>query len=924
MDSEMITKCSTCNLQIIFKMGENLVRCPWCDRINERPKSNPEKTSSMKLANELRNMGEFAKAQDRYLDVLAANDKEHEARWGLLLCKYGVIYVEDNRENRRERLITCRRSLSSSIQDEAYYQIVLDQASPEVRAVYEKDAAYIDQIQGQIRLLRLQDEKPYDVFLCYKETAPEGGKTEDSAIAHQIYNSLTRSDYRVFFAPESLKEKAGANYEAAIFGAIENSRVMLVLGTKKEYFEGTWVRSEWRRFLERLDLGDEKTLIPLFRSVADLPDTFQKRMIQGYDMNLPYMEYIKTRLNKLLRKEDSRYTLAMIFLHGGNFQSAGQYLDQLLVEQPKNPKIWLAKAMVTEQVRQEEELSQLTHSLLDNFFFHQALDFAVGSFRERLESCLRQNKETIQAAESARKAEEIHREAEKKAREEAEEKARREEAERARKEAEERTRREEVERVRKEAEEKAHREEAERARKEAEERARREAEKRAWQETAAKNRREAEEKERDAEKLCYQYRIILGGNAEIKSYHGNRSEIVIPYELDGHRVTSIGRMAFYGCDHLTRVTIPNGVTVIDMLAFGECASLTSVTIPYSVTNIGISAFFGCTKLASMNIPNSVNSIGDLAFWNCSSLTSVILPNSVTSIGDYAFSRCSALTSINLPDSVVHLGRNPFIACGSLTSIHLSEHHPRFRIKDGVLFNQTMQSLICYPAGKPQTDYSIPSGVTSIGDAAFYGCSRLTNVTIPDGVTSISVAAFSECSSLTGVTIPNSVTVICIWAFYACRSLTKLSLPDSVNTIGEDAFCGCVGLTSLTIPSRVTRIYKWTFERCSGLTNVYIPASVVNISDRAFIGCNKVTIYGAAGSQAETFARANRIPFTAAMEYKRKAEEQQKMVEELLRSDIWKENGQQSTLWKKNGQCAYCGGKFNLFNKCKSCGRKKDY
>ena len=114
MSSEMVTKCSVCGMEIIFQPGETLTRCPWCDRINDRPKSQPNETSLMKYANERRNMGEFKEAEEAYRKVLQLCTEEHEARWGLLLCKYGVMYVEDNSANRKERLVTCRRSVSSS------------------------------------------------------------------------------------------------------------------------------------------------------------------------------------------------------------------------------------------------------------------------------------------------------------------------------------------------------------------------------------------------------------------------------------------------------------------------------------------------------------------------------------------------------------------------------------------------------------------------------------------------------------------------------------------------------------------------------------------------------------------------------------------------------------------------------------------
>ena len=251
-------------------------------------------------------------------------------------------------------------------------------------------------------------------------------------------------------------------------------------------------------------------------------------------------------------------------------------------------------------------------------------------------------------------------------------------------------------------------------------------------------------------------------------------------------VTSIGNYAFSSCNGLTSVTIPNSVTSIGNNAFNGCSSLTSVTIPNSVTIIRNDVFNGCTSLTSVTIPNSVTSIGDLAFSSCSSLTSVTIPNSVTSIGDSAFSSCNGLTSVTIPNSVTSIGTGAFGSCDGLTSISVASGNSEYSSSNGVLFNYNKTTLVAYPAGKSGS-YSIPNGVTSIGNSAFDGCSSLTSVTIPDRVTSIGNYAFYVCTSLTSVTIPNSVTSIGNYAFYGCTSLTSVTIPNSVTSIGNYAF-----------------------------------------------------------------------------------------------------------------------------------------
>ena len=295
-------------------------------------------------------------------------------------------------------------------------------------------------------------------------------------------------------------------------------------------------------------------------------------------------------------------------------------------------------------------------------------------------------------------------------------------------------------------------------------------------------------------------------------YKGN---VAIPEEVTymnrTRKVTSIRGYAFYCCDGLTSITIPNSVTSIGGTAFSGCDGLTSITIPNSVTSIGEYAFSSCYGLTSVTIGNSVTSIGEYAFSSCSRLTSVTIPNSVTSIGEYAFSSCYGLTSVTIPNSVTSIGYDAFRNCSGLTSI------------------------------------TIPNSVTSIGWRVFYGCSRLTSVTIPNSVTSIGFSAFSDCSGLTSITIPNSVTSIGSYAFDGCKGLTSITIPNSVTSIGDGAFRDCSGLTSVTIGSGVTSIGNRAFD------GVDIP-TIISLIENPFKIAGKTSDYFRTFSQ-NTFLNA---------------------------------------------------------------------
>ena len=309
-------------------------------------------------------------------------------------------------------------------------------------------------------------------------------------------------------------------------------------------------------------------------------------------------------------------------------------------------------------------------------------------------------------------------------------------------------------------------------------------------------------------------------------------------------------------------------------AITDCdTSVTEAVIPsaingVSVTTIGENAFADCNSLTSVTIPDSVTTIGDYAFLRCR-LTSVTIPDSVTTIEKSAFADCRSLTSVTIPDSVTMIEGNVFTGCRRLTGIYVSEGNTTYSSIDGVLFDKSQNILIIYPGGK-SGEYTIPSGVTTIGEWAFAICSSLTSVTIgnsvttigdyaflrcsltsvaiSDSVTSVGGHAFSECKSLTGVTIGSnvttiggSVTTIEESAFAYCSSLTSVTIGNSVTTIGGGAFSECYSLTNVTIPDSVTTIGNYAFEDCSSLTSVTIGNSVTTIGDYAFLRCSLTSV-----------------------------------------------------------------------------------
>lgn len=310
-------------------------------------------------------------------------------------------------------------------------------------------------------------------------------------------------------------------------------------------------------------------------------------------------------------------------------------------------------------------------------------------------------------------------------------------------------------------------------------------------------------------------------------------------------VTSIGGFAFSGCSGLTSISIPANVTDIGGYAFENCNNLTSAgpigggyDYEFGWTKeIPACAFFLCEGLTSINIPDSVTNIGRFAFNRCSNLVSVQIPNNVTCIEYAAFGNCSRLTNLTIPNSVITIEGSAFSECSDLININIPSSITR--IENNTFFN--CSNL---------TNITIPDNVISIGKSAFSSCWRLKEVDIPNSVVNIEDYAFAYCSSLTNVTIPDSVTQIGWYAFENCSSLTNINLSNSITRISDYTFADCSCLTTVYIPHGVSTISEAAFYDCSNLTSITIPDSVTDIRFRAFGYCKKLTDVYYDGSETD--------------------------------------------------------------------------
>ena len=298
-----IFKCKMCGGDLEIAEGASVAECQYCGSKQTLPRFDSErKTNLYDRANHFRRNNEFDKAEGIYENILNEDPTDAEAYWSLVLCRYGIEYVEDPATHKR--VPTVNRAQYTSVFADENYKKAVECADALQRELYEAEAKAIDDIQRGILEIS-EKEEPFDVFICYKETDAQGRRTPDSVLANELYHELTKEGFKVFFSRITLEDKLGTAYEPYIFAALNSARVMVVLGTKPEYFNAVWVKNEWSRYLALIRSGAKKSLIPAYRDMDpyDLPEEFSH--LQAQDMSkLGFMPDLIRGVKKLLAKDE--------------------------------------------------------------------------------------------------------------------------------------------------------------------------------------------------------------------------------------------------------------------------------------------------------------------------------------------------------------------------------------------------------------------------------------------------------------------------------------------------------------------------------------------------------------------------------------------------------------------------------------------
>ncbi|MBR6776500.1 MAG: toll/interleukin-1 receptor domain-containing protein [Clostridia bacterium] len=387
-----ILKCKMCGAALNIT-NETVVTCDYCDNLQTLPKLDDEQRVNMyDRADHFRRNNEYDKAMGIYEQILNQDTTDAEAYWSLVLCKYGIEYVEEN----GKRVPTVNRAQFTSVLADEDYRAAIEYADVMQRPVYEAEARVIDEIQKGILSIS-ENEQPFDVFICYKETDANGRRTIDSAIAAELYQELTREGFKVFFARITLEDKLGTAYEPYIFAALNSAKVMVVIGTKKEHFEAVWVKNEWSRYLALIKNGAQKKLIPAYRDMSpyDLPDEFSH--LQAQDMaKLGFMHDLVHGIKKLTAKDEPKMSAAketvitagtaastapllkraFIFLEDGEWKSADEYCEKVLDIDPECGEAYLGKLMAETKVKKKELLKKLPKPFDTNKNYSKILKYS--------------------------------------------------------------------------------------------------------------------------------------------------------------------------------------------------------------------------------------------------------------------------------------------------------------------------------------------------------------------------------------------------------------------------------------------------------------------------------------------------------------------------------------------------------------------
>ena len=395
-------KCKMCGAPLNVVEGQTVVTCSYCGLKQTVANANDERKENLfNRANALRLNNEFDKALLAYQSILNIFPNEPEAHWGIVLCKYGIEYIEDPKTKSKKPTIH-RMSFDPILKDFDYLK-ALTYADVLAKEEYQSEAQKIANIQKNVLSIS-KKEKPFDIFICYKETDSDSKRTPDSVIAQQIYDGLIERGYKVFFSRITLESKLGTMYEPYIFAALNSAKIMICIGTKKEYFNAVWVKNEWSRFIQLMANNPQKVLIPCYKDINAYEMPEELLSFQALDLSkLGFMQDLMRGIDKIMGRDvkesrletkiiqtnvniDALLTRSEILISDGEHAKADELLEKVLNNDPKNSKAYLMKLLIELNLRTINDIKNLDRPINSNSNYKKALDFANPEEAEKISS----------------------------------------------------------------------------------------------------------------------------------------------------------------------------------------------------------------------------------------------------------------------------------------------------------------------------------------------------------------------------------------------------------------------------------------------------------------------------------------------------------------------------------------------------------
>lgn len=347
----IVFRCPVCGGELELDAKIHIGKCQYCGSTVVIPHNFEKIGNLFNRANFLRQTKQFDKAIGVYEEILKEDNENSAAHFGLLLSNYGIEYVQDPKT--QEMVPVCHRAKERSVLQDPEYLKALDCADATIKNVYIQDAEKIDKILKKIIDISRNEDR-FEVFISYRETNEAGVRTEESLIAQEIYQELSKLGYKCFFARKTLENKLGKEYEPIIFSALSSAKVMLVIGCAFDNFQSVWVKNEWSRFLELKKQDPEKLIIPCYKNISpyELPDELSIYQSENI-AKIGFLQEICDGIERVFRKSrtnnilldsktdvDRKLKNAEIFLKLNNGIKALEIYKDLANNNPEDYRVW--------------------------------------------------------------------------------------------------------------------------------------------------------------------------------------------------------------------------------------------------------------------------------------------------------------------------------------------------------------------------------------------------------------------------------------------------------------------------------------------------------------------------------------------------------------------------------------------------------